>query len=71
MRYETIDANDSNKQFTWMEEGPLTVLLDPERRQRILRLGLKSKGKSSDKTLVGAMTGASGSNFEACLMCQK
>ena len=71
MRYETIDPNDPNKQFTWMNEGPLTTLLDPERRQSILRLGLKPKARSNDKTLIGTMTGTSVQNVEACLMCQK
>lgn len=71
MKYETIDPNDPNKQFTWMNEGPLTTLLDPERRQNILRLGLKPKARSNDKTLIATMTGTSVQNVEACLMCQK
>lgn len=71
MKYESTDPNDPNKQFTWMQEGPLTILLDPVRRQNILSTAMKPRGRSKDRTLVGALTGNAASQNEACLMCQK
>lgn len=71
IKYETIDPNDPNKQFTWMEEGPLTQLFDPERRHKILQSGIQTKKSLRDKTLIKALTGGSSDHREACLMCQK
>ena len=71
MQYETFDPNDPNKQFTWMENSPLSDLLDPIKRDAILAAGIQQKGHSSDKTLVGVFSGIRTLNAEACLMCQK
>lgn len=71
MRYETFDANDPNKQFTWMEDGPLTDLLDPIKREAIELAGIKPKGRLNNNTLVSVLTGSSSRDETACLMCQK
>ncbi len=71
MAYETRDPEDANKQFTWMEDGPLSDLLDPVRRNAILLSGFHSKNKSVDKSLVSAFSGKNTTSTEACLLCQK
>lgn len=71
MGYETIDPTNPNKQFTWMEEGPLTLLLDPLRRAAIEASGIRQKGKSKDASLVTLFGGHSNRTETACLMCQK
>jgi hypothetical protein len=71
MQYETIDPSDPNKQFTWMGEGPLALLLDPKRRAAILATGIKQKGKSKDVSLVSVFGGTSNPEESPCLMCQK
>lgn len=71
MSYESIDSTDPNKQFTWMEDGPLTLLLDPARRATIEKAGIRQKGKSKDASLVSLFGGRSSHEEAACLMCQK
>lgn len=71
MEYETHDPSNPNKQFTWMEEGPLTDLLNPVKRQEILLSGIQAKGRSADKSLVGVFGLQSEVSSVACLMCQK
>lgn len=71
MRYETFEPDDPNKQFTWMEDGPLTDLLDPKRREAIERAGIKPKGRATNSTLVSVLAGVSEPEETACLMCQK
>lgn len=71
MQYESTDANNPNKQFTWMAEGPLKMLLDPARRERILHAGIKARQRTTDKTLIGVFSGIHGRSAEQCLMCQK
>ncbi|WP_353565555.1 phosphoadenosine phosphosulfate reductase family protein [Haloferula sargassicola] len=71
MGYETIDPADPNKQFTWMEGAPLSSLLDPEERERVLEAGIREIAPKSDGKLAsifGIQTGRAG---VACLMCQK
>lgn len=70
-QYETTDPHDPNKQFTWMQEGPLGLLLDAERRQKIIQAGIQTKKPARDKTLISALTGVSSPHEDACLMCQK
>lgn len=71
MRYETTDPNDPNKQFTWMSEGPLEMLLQDSVRQKILESGSKPKSKSTNRSLIGILTGAPRESASPCLMCQK
>jgi len=70
-KYETVDPNDPNKQFTWMEDGPLSMLLDPERREKILKAGIRQAPAKPDKALMSVFTGVNRNVSEACLMCQK
>jgi len=69
--YETVDPNDPNKQFTWMEDGPLSTLLNPERREKILKAGIRQAPAKPDKALMSVFTGVNRNVSEACLMCQK
>lgn len=71
MDYETIDPSDPNKMFTWMEGAPLSSLLDPKERERVLLAGIRETPSKSDGKLVSVFSGKSGSKSEACLMCQK
>ncbi|MDQ8203340.1 phosphoadenosine phosphosulfate reductase family protein [Pelagicoccus sp. SDUM812003] len=71
MEYETIDPSDPNKQFTWMEKAPLSALLDPENRKRILEAGIRQVPTKGDNRLLSIFTGNSSQRSEACLMCQK
>ncbi|MBB5036150.1 phosphoadenosine phosphosulfate reductase family protein [Prosthecobacter dejongeii] len=71
MRYETADQNDPNKQFTWMEEGPLTRLLEPEVRKRILDTGVQTKSTKRGKALVNVFGNEAGEQPKPCLMCMK
>ena len=69
--YETVDENDPNKRFTWMENGPLSMLLDPEKREQILNSGIQQIAPKPDKALMSIFTGVNRNASEACLMCQK
>lgn len=71
MDYETIDPNDPNKQFTWMEGAPLSSLLDPKQRDQVLLAGIREIASKSDGKLISVFGGKSASKSEACLMCQK
>ncbi len=71
MDYETIDANDPNKQFTWMEGASLSSLLDPKERERVLEAGIREKPSAPDGKLSSVFGAAPTSRPEACLMCQK
>lgn len=71
MGYETIDPSDPNKQFTWMEGAPLSSLLDPQERNRVLLAGIREAPQRSDGKLLSIFGGARNSKSEACLMCQK
>lgn len=71
MRYETVDPNDPNKQFTWMESGPLSSLLNPQERNRILAAGIREKFSKSDGKLLSIFSGKAAPTTESCLMCQK
>lgn len=71
MAYETIDPKDPNKQFTWMEGAPLSSLLDPIERERILTAGIRKAPTKSDGKLLSIFSGQSAAQPEACLMCQK
>lgn len=71
MRYETFDPNDPNKQFTWMEGAPLSSLLDPKERDRVLTAGIRDGPSKPDGKLISVFGRKSASKSEACLMCQK
>ena len=71
MQYETLDENNPNKQFTWIEGTPLTALLDPKRREEILNAGIREVKGSKDPSLLSVFTGQSNTQNQACLMCQK
>lgn len=71
MDYETIDPTDPNKMFTWMEGAPLSSLLDPKERERVLVAGIREVPAKSDGKLMSVFGGNSTSKSEACLMCQK
>ena len=71
MDYETIDVNDPNKQFTWMEGAPLSSLLDPKERSRILEAGIRTASARPDANLVSVFGGSAKPKGESCLMCQK
>lgn len=71
MDYETIDASDPNKQFTWMEGASLSSLLDPKERERVLEAGIREKPTAPDGKLRSVFGAAPTARAEACLMCQK
>ena len=71
MKYETIDPADPNKQFTWMEGAPLSSLLDPKERDRVLQAGIRQVPAKSDGKLSSVFGDHSRSYSESCLMCQK
>lgn len=73
MSYETWDPNDPNKQFTWMQDRPLSSLLDPATREAILAVNLKGKPKLVRGTSLLAAFGydSNDSSSGSCLMCQK
>jgi len=71
MGYETFDPNDPNKQFTWMEGAPLSSLLDPKERARVLLAGIREYPSKPDGKLISVFSGKTSSKSEACLMCQK
>lgn len=73
MLYETWDASDPNKQFTWMQGRPLASLLDPATRQAVLDLYCKPRTKAAPRVgLMAAFGHAQEESYgEACLMCQK
>jgi len=71
MDYETWDPDDPNKQFTWMEGVPLSALLDPKERERVLQLGIREAPARLGTDLVSVFGGKSSIKQEACLMCQK
>lgn len=71
MAYETIDDNDPNKQFTWMEGASLKTLLNPKERERILEAGIREKPASPDGKLSTVFGAAPNTRAKACLMCQK
>ena len=71
MDYETIDPTDPNKMFTWMEGAPLSSLLDPKERDRVLVAGIREIPAKPDGKLMSVFSGKSASKSEACLMCQK
>ena len=73
MSYETWDPSDPNKQFTWMQERPLSSLLDPATKEAILNTYLTPKPRrSTDNTLLSSFGLSDSTNSEtACLMCQK
>ena len=73
MSYETWDPLDANKQFTWMQDRPLSSLLDPATREAVLSLYLKPKVKQTRGTTLMSAFGVADevNSKEACLMCQK
>jgi len=73
MSYETWDPSDPNKQFTWMQERPLSSLLDPATREAVLSYYLKPKPRAVHSNNLIAAFGYEKSepSGEACLMCQK
>jgi hypothetical protein len=71
MDYETIDPNDPNKKFTWMEGASLSSLLDPKERERVLEAGIREKPSAPDGKLSSVFGDAPRNRPESCLMCQK
>ena len=71
MDYETIDENDPNKKFTWMEGAPLSSLLDPKERDRVLQAGIREIPTKSDGKLSSVFGSQTPSYAQSCLMCQK
>lgn len=71
MDYETIDPSNPNKMFTWMEGAPLSSLLDPVERERVIDAGIRELPAKSDGKLMSVFSGKAASKAEACLMCQK
>lgn len=71
MDYETIDPDDPNKKFTWMEGAPLSSLLDPKERERVLQSGIREIPAKADGKLASVFGDRSRQHSESCLMCQK
>lgn len=71
MAYETIDPADPNKQFTWMQGAPLSSLLDPDERKRVLDAGIRDIAQKSDGKLASVFGARTETHSGACLMCQK
>lgn len=71
MDYETIDPNDPNKQFTWMDGDPLSSLLDPAERRRVIEAGIRESTPKSDGKLASVFGLGDSKTSKACLMCQK
>ena len=71
MSYETFDPKDPNKQFTWMDGVPLTTLLDPEVRNRIIEAGIREAPSVQDGKLSSIFGLGRSQQEKACLMCQK
>jgi len=71
MAYETIDPSDPNKQFTWMQGAPLSTLLDPLERKRVIEAGIRESAPKSDGKLSSVFGIGNRLKPEACLMCQK
>lgn len=71
MEYETFDPSNPNKQFTWMEGEPLSSLLDPKERERVIDAGIRELPPKPDGKLGSIFGVKPGSKPEACLMCQK
>lgn len=73
MSYETWDENDPNKQFTWMQDRPLSSLLDPATREAVLNQECRPRAKGTRSTGLIAAFGLekNESAVTACLMCQK
>ena len=71
MRYETFDPEDPNKQFTWMDSGPLSRLLDPEVRAKIVEKGIRKAKSVKGVGLMAAFAEESVPGAQACLICQK
>ncbi len=71
MKYETVDLNDPNKQFTWMENAPLSSLLDPEKRESVLAAGIRETPQKGDGKLSSVFGLNKPNRSAACLMCQK
>jgi len=71
MSYETVDPNDPNKQFTWMEGSTLDSLLDPEVRKRVIETGIQESKQKGDGKLLSVFGVSSNHRQSACLMCQK
>ncbi len=72
MSYETWDAQDPNKQFTWMQDRPLSSLLDPTIREEILSIYTKPRKTARGTNLFSAFGhDVHAAPQGACLMCQK
>jgi len=71
MEYETFDLSDPNKQFTWMEGAPLSSLLDPKERERVLLAGVREASLKTDGRLASVFGINGATKSEPCLMCQK
>lgn len=74
MSYETWDPLDANKQFTWMQDRPLSSLLDPATKEAVLNLYCNPTPKRAahDPSLISAFGYAPHvDSTAACLMCQK
>ncbi len=71
MDYETIDPSDPNKMFTWMEGAPLSSLLDPIERNRVIQAGIREVPPKVDGKLASVFGIKATGRAEACLMCQK
>lgn len=71
MGYETFDEKDPNKQFTWMEGAPLSSLLDPKERERVLLAGIRETPSKSDGKLTSIFGDVQQTQKASCLMCQK
>lgn len=71
MKYETFDPEDPNKQFTWMDSGPLSKLLDPEIRAKILEKGIRKTKPAKGVGLMAAFAEELTPDVQPCLICQK
>lgn len=71
MDYETVDPDDPNKQFTWMEGAPLHSLLNPVERKRVIEAGIRQAPSTSDGRLASIFGASENKSQAACLMCQK
>jgi len=72
MTYESIDENDPNKQFTWMEAGPLSRLKDEKEQRRILDAGIReTSSHTKQPRLTDVFSGRKAKANRSCLMCQK
>lgn len=71
MRYETIDPDDRNKQFTWMEGTPLSTLLDPVEKKRVIDAGIREQTPKDNGKLASIFGVSSNTETQSCLMCQK